>query len=274
MTVERKAMKIDRAPLIRISNVTLGYDGHPAVHHLDGEMSAGSMTAVVGPNGSGKSTLLKGIVGLLKPIEGHIDVDGLGYREISYMPQQAAIDKTFPISVCEMASLGLWSQCGAFGRISKAHREKIARAISAVGLEGFEERTLDTLSGGQLQRALFARVLVQDSPLILLDEPFNAIDTNTAADLMSLIERWHNERRTIVVVMHDLELAKERFPSALLMAREKIAWGAAREVITPANLLKARAMSECWDDAAPWCERDGADGDASHDHSHHSHHHA
>ncbi|MCH9806273.1 MAG: ABC transporter ATP-binding protein [Alphaproteobacteria bacterium] len=262
-------MSIEGSPRIRLSNVTLGYEGHPAVHHLNGEIPTGSMTAIVGPNGSGKSTLLKGIVGLLKPMDGHIDVDGLGYREISYLPQQANIDRSFPISVAEMASLGLWSRCGAFGRISKAHKNRISMAISAVGLEGFEHRTLDTLSGGQLQRALFARVLVQDSPLILLDEPFNAIDANTAADLMVLIERWHSEARTIVAVVHDLELAKERFPNALLMAREKIAWGKATEVITPANLLKARSMSECWDDTAPWCERDeGQDHGHRHGHGH------
>ncbi|MBU2581375.1 MAG: ABC transporter ATP-binding protein [Alphaproteobacteria bacterium] len=244
------------APRIAIANLTLGYEGHPAVHHLSGEMPAGSMTAVVGPNGSGKSTLLKGIVGLLKPIHGHIEIDGLGGNAISYLPQQANIDRTFPISVEETASLGLWSRCGTFGGVSRPERERVARAISAVGLEGFEQRTLDTLSGGQVQRVLFARVLVQDSPLILLDEPFNAIDANTAGDLMNLIERWHKERRTVVAVMHDLDLARDRFPNALLLAREKIAWGETCDVITPANLLKARNMSECWDDDAPWCERE------------------
>ncbi len=244
------------APRIAISNVTLGYEGHPAVHHLSGEIVAGSLTAVVGPNGSGKSTLLKGIVGLLKPIHGGIEIDGLGRGSISYLPQQANIDRTFPISVEEMASLGLWSRCRSFGGVSRGQREMVGKAISAVGLDGFEQRTLDTLSGGQVQRVLFARVLVQDSPLILLDEPFNAIDVSTAADLMNLIERWHKEKRTVVAVMHDLDLARERFPNALLLAREKIAWGATSEVITSANLLKARAMSECWDDAAPWCERE------------------
>ena len=132
----------------------------------------------------------------------------------------------------------------------------VAKAISAVGLEGFEERTLDTLSGGQVQRVLFARVLVQDSPLILLDEPFNAIDANTAADLMNLIERWHDEKRTVVAVMHDLELARERFPNALLLAREKIAWGAGVRRHYAGESVEGANMSECWDDDAPWCERE------------------
>jgi zinc/manganese transport system ATP-binding protein len=102
---------------------------------------------------------------------------------------------------------------------------------------------------------LFARVLVQDSPLILLDEPFNAIDTRTAADLMALIERWHGERRTVIAVLHDLDLVKERFPEAMLLSRDLVAWGPTREAVTSQNLLKARAMAERWNDDAPFCER-------------------
>ncbi len=248
-------MQKRQAPPIRFADVTLGYDGHPAVHHLRGEIASGSMTAVVGPNGSGKSTLIKGIVGLLQPIDGHIDIEGLDRSQISYLPQQANIDRSFPISVVEMVSLGLWPRRGMFGSVTAADKEQVADAIATVGLTGFEARTLDTLSGGQLQRVLFARVLVQDSPLILLDEPFTAIDTSTANHLMDLIERWHDENRTVVAVLHDLDLARERFPQTLLMAREPIAWGASKEVLTPANLLRLRSMSESWDDTAPWCER-------------------
>ena len=87
-------------------------------------------------------------------------------------------------------------------------RAAVARALSAVGLEGFENRPIDTLSGGQLQRALFARVLVQDAELILLDEPFNAIDARTVADLVALIRRWHGEKRTVIVVSHDMDLVR------------------------------------------------------------------
>ena len=104
-----------------------------------------------------------------------------------------------------------------------------------------------------MQRALFARVLTQDSPLILLDEPLNAIDNKTAADLIALMHRWHDERRTVIAVLHDLDLVKEQFPTALLLARETIAWGPVGEVVTPANMLRARAMSEYWDETAPWC---------------------
>lgn len=245
------------APSIRFSNVTLGYDGHPAVHHLDGEIAPGSLTAIVGANGSGKSTLLKGVVGLLSPLEGQISISGLENRRIAYLPQLAAIDRSFPISVLELVALGLWSRIGSLRGLRGSEREEVQRALQAVGLSGFESRTLDTLSGGQMQRALFARVLVQDSRLILLDEPFSAIDARTAAELMRLIDLWHGEQRTVVAVLHDLELVKERFPKALLLARDPVAWGETRDVVTAANLLKARAMAEQWDQAAPWC-RQGA----------------
>ncbi len=244
------------APSVRAENVTLGYEGHPAVHHLSGTFAAGSLTAIVGPNGSGKSTLLKGIVGLIKPMGGTLAVSGgRGRRTISYLPQQAAVDRSFPISVEEMVGLGLWGEIGAFAGAGEADRSRVAQAISSVGLEGFEGRTLDTLSGGQFQRVLFARVLVQECPVILLDEPFNAIDASTSTDLMRIIERWHREKRTVIAVLHDVELARRSFPQTLLLAREKIAWGPSGVVLTPGNLLSARAMSESWDDNAPWCHR-------------------
>lgn len=240
-------------PALTFDRVTLGYEGHPAVHHLAGTVPPGCLLAVIGPNGSGKSTLLKGLAGALRPLGGRIDLGGLARQDIAYLPQQAEIDRTFPITVCELVAMGLWRQVGAFRSLSSNHRETIARAISSVGLEGFENRNLDTLSGGQLQRALFARVLTQDSPLILLDEPLNAIDNKTAADLIGLIHRWHAERRTVIAVLHDLDVVKQHFPTVLLLARETIAWGPARDVVTPANLARARAMSERWDESAPWC---------------------
>ena len=240
-------------PALTFNRVTFGYEGHPAVHHLNGTVAAGSLLAVIGPNGSGKSTLMKGLAGVLPPLEGSIDFHGLSRRDIAYLPQQADIDRSFPMTVSDLVALGLWRQIGPWRGLTRVHREIMARAIVTVGLEGFEARTLDTLSGGQLQRALFARVLAQDSQLILLDEPLNAIDNKTSADLTALIQRWHGEGRTVMTVLHDLNLVKNLFPAALLLAREAIAWGPVASVVTPANLERARAMSERWDDNAPWC---------------------
>ncbi len=108
------------------------------------------------------------------------------------------------------------------------------------GLTGFEDRSIGTLSGGQMQRVLFARLLLQDARLIVLDEPFNAVDTKTVADLCALVQRWHGEQRTVLAALHDLDLVRADFPEALLLARCAGGLGATRDVLTPENLLKAR----------------------------------
>ncbi|QND53929.1 metal ABC transporter ATP-binding protein [Phyllobacterium sp. 628] len=253
-------------------DLTLGYRSHPAVHHLSGTVERGSLTAVVGSNGSGKSTLMKGIVGVLKPMSGSCVVEK-GVR-VAYLPQQSELDRSFPARVIDLVSLGLWPKRGLLGRFTADDREQVSKALMGVGLGGFEKRPIDSLSGGQLQRALFARVLVQDADLILLDEPFNAIDAKTVGDLIALIKRWHGEKRTIMVVVHDLDLVREHFPETLLLARKPIAWGASKETLRPENLLHARQFHEAWTEGAPWCEADetGTPETAhSHDHKHHAH---
>jgi zinc/manganese transport system ATP-binding protein len=241
---------------LQFSNVTLGYDRHPAVHHLDGEVAPGALVAVVGPNGAGKSTLFRGLAGILRPLSGAIHLGGLDHRDIAYLPQSADIDRSFPISVFDFVGTGLWRSTGIFGGIGKDARKKISSAIAAVGLSGFENRPIGTLSGGQTQRMLFARVLLQDSRLIVLDEPFNAIDSKTAADLLALVKCWHSERRTVLAALHDLEMVRADFPETLLLARGPVAWGPTAEVLTPENLLLAMRMCEAFDDRAAACAVD------------------
>ena len=240
------------AAQLQFRNVTLGYDRHPAVHHLNGEVASGALIAVVGPNGAGKSTLFRGLVGILKPLAGTIE-RGLDIRDIAYLPQTADIDRSFPISVFDFVGTGLWRGIGFFGGIGKSARGKIALALASVGLTGFENRTIGTLSGGQMQRMLFARVLLQDAAMIVLDEPFNAIDAKTSADLLALVRRWHSEKRTVLAALHDMDLVRANFPETLLLARGKVAWGLTPEVLTAENLLEARRMCEAFDDGAAPC---------------------
>ncbi|SFV38540.1 zinc/manganese transport system ATP-binding protein [Devosia crocina] len=239
--------------VVTFSDLTLSYGGHPAVHHLTGAVRRGSLTAVVGANGSGKSTLMKGIVGILPPMTGRCTVQR-GLR-MAYLPQQSEVDRSFPARVIDLVSLGLWPKRGLLGRHRQDDRDAVRQALSGVGLDGFESRPIDSLSGGQMQRTLFARVLVQNADLILLDEPFNAVDARTVADLVALLKRWQSEEgRTVLVVVHDLDLVREHFPEALLLARRPVAWGDARDVLDAGNLLKARQFHEAWDETAPWCE--------------------
>lgn len=239
---------------IGFRDLTLGYDRHPAVHHLDGTIASGSLTAVVGPNGAGKSTLLKGIVGVLRPLAGHVDLGGLTVRDVAYLPQIADIDRSFPIPVYDLVAMGLWRRSGLFGGIGRRDHVRIGEAIAAVGMTGFEKRSIGTLSGGQMQRILFARLLLQDAPVILLDEPFTAIDTRTAADLLELVARWHAEKRTVVAVLHDIETVKRYFPETLLLARETVAWGPTGEALSPENMLAAQRMVEAFDPRAHVCQ--------------------
>jgi zinc/manganese transport system ATP-binding protein len=237
-------------------DVTLGYDRHPAVHHLSGEVAPGTLLAVVGPNGAGKSTLFRGLVGILKPLAGTIARDGLDIRDIAYLPQSADIDRSFPITVLDFVGTGLWRTAGIFGGIGKAAREEVAQALAAVGLTGFENRGIGTLSGGQMQRMLFARLMLQDARLIVLDEPFNAVDAKTSADLLELVKRWHAEGRTVLAALHDIDLVRAHFPETLLLAREPVAWGATAQVLTLENLQTARRMCEAFDEDAAACVAD------------------
>src|ERR1700733_3787684 len=238
---------------LRFHNLTLGYERHPAVHHLSGTVASGALLAVVGPNGAGKSTLFKGVVGAIKPLAGAIERIGLDADDIAYLPQVADIDRTFPIDVYDMVAMGLLPAKGLFGGFTGKDHHRIEAAIAAVGLTGFEGRSIGTLSGGQFQRMLFARVVVQNARVILLDEPFTAIDAKTSADLLDLVRRWHGEHRTVLAAMHDIDLVRANFPETLLLAREQVAWGGTGEVLTAEKLLKARRMCEAFDNGAATC---------------------
>jgi zinc/manganese transport system ATP-binding protein len=240
-------------PVITIDNLTVAYRRHPALHHVNGVFEQGSLTAVVGPNGAGKSTLLKSILGLIRINSGRIATVPQR-KHIAYLPQQADIERSFPISVFDCVLLGYWQRVGLFGSVDPAMQERAHTALAAVGLEGFGHRPVGSLSAGQFQRVLFARILLQDAALILLDEPFNAIDAKTTSDLLAIVRSWHVEGRTVIAVLHDYDQVRAQFPQALLLARNVVAWGATDSVLTHANLQRAKAMAEAQDDHAPICE--------------------
>ena len=237
-------MNSGAAPIVSFDNLTLGYNRHPAVHHLQGEIASGSLLAVVGPNGAGKSTLLKGIVGELRPMQGRIRFNGVKRENVAYLPQQSTLDSSFPIVIHDFVAMGLWAQFGAFRGFDAAAKQRIEEAIASVGLSGLENRTIGQVSGGQLQRARFARVILQDSPLVLLDEPYGAIDANTVRDLARLVRGWNAEGRTVISVLHDFTHVLEEYPETLLLAREVVARGPTAQVLSEANLQRARELAE------------------------------
>ncbi|KOP52228.1 MULTISPECIES: zinc ABC transporter ATP-binding protein AztA [Pseudomonas syringae group] len=239
---------------IALENLTVAYERRPAVHHISGRFEAGSLTAIVGPNGAGKSTLIKAIAGTMKPAQGHVDRGRLATRTIGYLPQAAEIDRSFPLSVADTVAMGAWHSVGPFRGLTRHHATLTQDALRTVGLEGFEKRSVGSLSSGQFQRVLFARLLLQDASVILLDEPFTAIDARTTRDLLELVRVWHGQGRTVIAVLHDIDQVRQHFPQTLLMAREAIAWGETADVLSVANLRKARNMAEYWSPDAMLCD--------------------
>ena len=236
---------------ITLHDVTLTYDRHPAVHHVSGTFASGSLTAITGPNGAGKTTLLRALAGLHPVASGRIE--GAGPGRVALLPQRTSLDRSFPIGCLDVVALGLWGERGAFQPICGGDVDRAAKALDTVGLRGFERRPLDTLSAGQFQRLLFARLMLQDAPTLLLDEPFNAVDARTEAELVALIEAWHAAGRTVILVSHDLDLVRERCPQTVLLARHVLGWGPTAEVLQPGAMRHARLEAEAWADTAAEC---------------------
>ena len=230
---------------VLLKDVTVTHARRPAVHHVSGRFASGSLTAIVGPNGAGKTTLLRAIAGLHPLAGGRVS----GAEDVALLPQGSALDRSFPLDCLEVVALGQAAATGAFRQIATA---RAIEALAAVGLAGFEARGIGTLSAGQFQRVLFARLMVQDAPVMLLDEPFNAVDARTEADLLHVIDGWQRDGRTVIAVLHDLDLVRARFPQTLLLARHVVGWGKTADVLRPDALLQARLNAEAWlDDAAP-----------------------
>ena len=264
---------------VYVSNITVSYQRRPAVHHVSGRFECGVATAIVGPNGAGKSTLLKAIAGILPLDHGKVALSDCSPNEIAYLPQKAEIDLSMPMTVFELVATGLWRRMGAFVGMDEAGLARVEQALEQVGMQGFTARPLAALSIGQLQRVLFARILVQDAPVILLDEPFNAVDAKTTEVLLGLVHRWQEEQRTVIAVLHDFEQVKRYFQSALLLAHEVVAWGTPNEVLTAQNLMRANERCAHWFDEGEVCLTDEQLNvqaiyveQLSHDHHTHDHH--
>jgi zinc/manganese transport system ATP-binding protein len=175
---------------------------------------------------------------------------------MAYLPQMTEIDRSFPLQVRDCVLLGCWPALGAFGCVSTSLLARADAAIQAVGLEGFEHRAVGSLSSGQFQRVLFARLLMQDANVILLDEPFNAMDSRTTEALLALVHQWRAQGRTVIAVLHDDAQVRSHFDQTMLLARELVAWGPTPDVLTEPNLQRARALAEAWDDDADICHTD------------------
>jgi zinc/manganese transport system ATP-binding protein len=214
---------------VRLRDVTVRYGRRTALAGVSGDFASGSLTAIIGANGAGKSTLLAAIAGVVRLAAG--TVQRPPRRRLAYLPQLAAIDRDYPVSVAELITIGGWREFGAFRSPGPALRARAAEAAETVGLSARLGRPIGEISVGELQRALFARLIVQDAAIILLDEPFAAVDPQTLSVLLDQVTRWHAEGRTVIAVLHDLGLVRARFPSTLVLAQRCLAWGLTEAVL-------------------------------------------
>jgi zinc/manganese transport system ATP-binding protein len=224
---------------IGVRHLSVGYGERLALEGVTGDFAPASMTAVVGPNGAGKSTLLKALAGIIRPMTGEVTCSALARHRLAYLPQQAELDRGFPITVAELVALGDWRNFGSVREPPSHLAADVHAAVATVGLETFINRQIAELSVGQFQRALFARLVLQDADVILLDEPFAALDESTTDQLLNLLQRWREKGQTIVAVLHDLDRVRLHFPSTLLLARSPIAWGETSLSLSADNLARA-----------------------------------
>lgn len=240
---------------IQLENVTMSYRHRPAIHHINIDFNMNEMWAIFGPNGAGKSTLLKAIMHLVRPDSGQISWGKLQRSDIAYLPQQSDIDRSQPMSVFELVAMGLWYETGFFASISKTMYQRIFNVLNQVGMLQYKDRSIAQLSNGQFQRVLLARMLIQNASVLLLDEPFNAVDASTTFALLDILKTYQQQQKcTVITVLHDYEQVQAYFPNTLLIAREKIAAGKTDKVITENNLQKAAVAMQQYEQNQ-WCDR-------------------
>jgi zinc/manganese transport system ATP-binding protein len=218
---------------LSFSNLSVGHEGRASVIGLTGHLADGETLALTGRNGAGKTTLLRTLAGRLKPLAGQIVRAG----SLAFVPQSTTINRAVPVTVHDFAAMGLWQETGAWGRIGGRHRDRIGSALTSVGLDGLSGQMIATLSGGQFQRLLLARVIVQDAPVILLDEPFAAVDVPTRTELAELILTLGQQGRTVIAALHDPDLAA-RFSRRLELSPAGPVWMGADISATAASGLR------------------------------------
>jgi zinc/manganese transport system ATP-binding protein len=209
--------------MIELDHLVAGYEELAITPALSGVIAAGSMTAIVGLNGCGKSTLLKTLAGFIPPVSGRLRWT-VSRPVIGWLAQRHALESQFPLTVQDVVSQGPGRMSLCWG-IRGEFRRRIGAALERVGLASMAKTPIEALSGGQFQRMLFARVIVQQAPLVMLDEPFTGIDEATSRELMGLILEMHQQGQTVLAVLHDNQRVAEYFPETLLLEPQRARWG-------------------------------------------------
>jgi zinc/manganese transport system ATP-binding protein len=221
--------------LLSLEGVSVGYNHKPLVQNITGTLESGDMVAIVGDNGQGKSTLLKTFMREHAVFSGRmVWHKSLKIQDKGYLSQTSRAGRDFPLTVVELVTMGAWGSLGLFQRVTTLIKQRVIVALEQVGLAEHSACLMHTLSGGQFQRALFARLMVQNPSVIFLDEPFNALDETTRLALQQVIIGWHKEGKTLMVVLHDWDFVRAVFPKVLLLEKGQMTgWGKTQDILPP-----------------------------------------
>jgi ABC-type Mn2+/Zn2+ transport system ATPase subunit len=229
-------------PTLRVSNLGFRFEGVDALTEISFDVNVSERLAVIGPNGAGKTTLFKIIAGVLKPTQGIVQIYGYepkGHICIAYVPQRNLVDWSFPVDVADVVMMGRIGKIGPLRWPSPKDWEIVHHSLDLVEMGGFSKRQINELSGGQQQRIFIAQALSQEAELILLDEPLTGLDYNTQQDIFRILETLKQKKVTVMIAMHDLKLASEKFDRVLLLNKRLIGIGLAQDVFVPENLAVA-----------------------------------
>lgn len=222
---------------MEIKNLSVSYGNNQVLNDVSLTIKAGKLTGVLGPNGAGKSTFIKAIMKLIPSDSGTITLNN-EKEIISYVPQRQSIDLTFPITVFDMVLMGTYPSLGLFKRPGKKEKEKVIESLESVEMAEFVKRQISELSGGQLQRVVIARALVQEADIYLLDEPFAGVDMVSEGIIMKRIRKLKAAGKTVVIVHHDLTKVREYFDDVILLHPDYTLFGSVDELFTPQSLKK------------------------------------
>jgi len=229
-------------PILEVSELTVRYNGRPALEDVSFQLVMGERVAVVGPNGAGKSTLFKVIAGVLQPSEGEVQVYGYGpggHICIAYVPQRSQVDWSFPVTVADVVMMGRIGKLGLFRRPRARDWEYVYQCLEDVGLKELADRQIGELSGGQQQRMFIARALAQEAELMLMDEPLTGLDLWSQEEIFHILDTLRERGVTVMIATHDLSLAAERFDRVILLNRRLLGFGHPDEIFTPERLMEA-----------------------------------
>lgn len=224
---------------IVVKNLSVHYAGVSVLKSVNFEVPKSKIVGIMGPNGAGKSTLVKAILGLVKS-EGEILIGGERTtkltKKLTYMKQERSYDLTFPILVKDVVMLGLYPRIGFLKRPKKEHHKLVMEALERVDMADFANRQIAALSGGQWQRVLIARILVQDADVLFLDEPFAGVDVDSEAKIIQVLRELRDAGKSVVMIYHHLDSAEHYFDEVILINQSVIACGKVEEVFTDENL--------------------------------------